>query len=72
MKRGYTHVFGLSKNTIHMAFGFAAIILRDWHFIRHEQDPWFTQPDEEPWDFGIKPPRTRAPRRRQLRDLIRN
>ncbi|WP_208749194.1 hypothetical protein [Arthrobacter sp. PM3] len=46
IKRGYTHVFGLSKHTILMAFGFAATnihILRDWHFNRHEQDPWSTQ-----------------------------
>lgn len=74
IRRGYTHVFGLSKNTLLMAFGFAAInihILRDWHFNRHEQDPWSTQPDEEPWDFGIKPPQTRALRRIRLRDLIR-
>ncbi|RNL57120.1 hypothetical protein [Arthrobacter oryzae] len=74
IKRGYTHVFGLSKNTILMAFGFAATnihILRDWHFNRHEQDPWSTQADEEPWDFGIKPPQTRALRRKRIRDLIR-
>ncbi|WP_344787418.1 hypothetical protein [Arthrobacter ramosus] len=72
-KRGYTHVFELTKNTILLAFGLTAtniLILRDWHFNRNEQDPWADPQKEEPWEFGKKPPKTRAARRAKLKDLI--
>lgn len=72
-KRGYTRVFELTKTTVLLAFGLAAVnirILRDWHFKRGDQDPW-AGPQEEQWDFEIATRKMRTPRRQKLQYLTR-
>jgi hypothetical protein len=59
-------VFGLTKNTLLLAFGIAGVnarMLRDWHARRLLPDPWAVEIGEQhqPPPPGMQPTRRRPP-----------
>jgi hypothetical protein len=74
MDRGYTRVFGLTKNTLLLAFGLAGVnvrMLRDWHARRLLPDPWAVEIGEQhqPPSPGMQITR-RRPRRQSLHMVL--
>ncbi|MFD4769306.1 hypothetical protein [Streptomyces niveus] len=66
MDRGFTRVFGTTKNSVLIAFALAGlnhILLRAWHTKRQLPDPWATFAGEETIKPTVPGPRTRARRR---------
>ncbi|MFJ2645275.1 hypothetical protein ACIO1C_00825 [Streptomyces sp. NPDC087420] len=66
MDRGFTRVFGTTKNSILIAFALAGLnhtLLRAWHTKRQLPDPWVTFTGEETTEPAVPGPRTRARRR---------
>ncbi|WP_329032431.1 hypothetical protein OIE71_06140 [Streptomyces sp. NBC_01725] len=66
MDRGFTRVFGTTKNSVLIAFALAGlnhILLRAWHTKRQLPDPWATFAGEETIKPAVPGPRTRARRR---------
>ena len=70
LRRGFTRVFGAIKNTLLLAFAFAATnirILREWHAKRDLPDPWASALHEPAAPHG--PRRRKARRTRTYTDL---
>ncbi|MFE4533633.1 hypothetical protein ACFRKB_01010 [Streptomyces scopuliridis] len=66
MDRGFTRVFGTTKNSVLIAFALAGLnhtLLRAWHTKRQLPDPWATFTGEETIEPAAPGPRTRARRR---------
>ncbi|MEU5974432.1 hypothetical protein [Streptomyces sp. NPDC047315] len=67
LDRGFTRVFGTTKNSILIAFALAGLnhtLLRTWHTKRNQPDPWATHTGEPDNTSQTTPtPRTRARRR---------
>ncbi|MFI6289026.1 hypothetical protein ACIBCM_30495 [Streptomyces sp. NPDC051018] len=73
MDRGFTRVFGTTKNTLLIAFALAGLnhtLLRAWHAKRHHPDPWAIHTGEEPAEQTLPRPRTRARRRETSLDAL--
>ncbi|MGW6310002.1 transposase [Streptomyces niveus] len=66
MDRGFTRVFGTTKNTVLIAFALAGLnhtLLRTWHTKRQLPDPWVAFTGDETIEPAVPGPRTRTRRR---------
>ncbi|MEV7866147.1 hypothetical protein AB0P17_08605 [Streptomyces sp. NPDC088124] len=73
MDRGFTRVFGTTKNSVLIAFALAGlnhILLRAWHTKRDQPDPWAGPAGEETTERALPGPRKRARRRETSLDAL--